>query len=141
MTVKQIMDKAYKFIFRNPEIFLQLLHHFIDEEFIKTISVDQLEIVEKGFISEEFIKRESDIVYRVSSNTREFTEHVNKLTEILINENIINRKQFSQWANMLFRPEEELDFGAEDTIYLKKGDNPMLVEMGQLFKAEGIEEG
>ncbi|MBN1648187.1 MAG: Rpn family recombination-promoting nuclease/putative transposase [Spirochaetales bacterium] len=255
MNIRQISDRAYKYIFRNPDIFRQLLHYFVDEDFARNIKVDQLEPVDKEFISEEFIRRESDIVYKIrypgkevfvfvllefqssrqrrfpvrmlnyisqfydiysrdnpgktlpnvfplllysgketwdipssvqkqiakdipenyipkmdyypviirdipeqrllemhstvsammyleqSGSKDEFIEHVGKLTDILVNENIINKKQFGKWANMLFRPENELDVTDDDTLYLIKGEYPMLVEMGQLFKAEGRTEG
>ncbi|MBN1647374.1 MAG: Rpn family recombination-promoting nuclease/putative transposase [Spirochaetales bacterium] len=64
MTIRQIIDRAYKYIFSNPEIFLQLLKYFVHEDFTDELDVNQLEQVQSEFISEEFLKRESDIVYK-----------------------------------------------------------------------------
>jgi predicted transposase/invertase (TIGR01784 family) len=64
MTIRQITDRAYKYIFSNPDIFMQLLKYFVHEDFISEIDPGTLEQVRGEFISEEFLKRESDIVYK-----------------------------------------------------------------------------
>ena len=64
-------DSAYKFLFSNKRIFHQLLTSFVPEAFVKDLSPDDLYPVDKSFISEEFTKRESDLIYRVKREDRE----------------------------------------------------------------------
>ena len=64
-------DSAYKYLFSNKRIFHQLLTSFVPEEFVKGLSPDDLYPVDKSFISEEFTKRESDLIYRVKRGDRE----------------------------------------------------------------------
>jgi predicted transposase/invertase (TIGR01784 family) len=63
-----IHDSAYKYLFSNKRIFLQLLTSFVHHDFVEGLTVDNLVAVDKSFISEEFIKRESDLIYRLRRN-------------------------------------------------------------------------
>jgi predicted transposase/invertase (TIGR01784 family) len=65
-------DNAYKYLFKNKRIFHQLLHSFVYEDFVKEIRVDDLELVDKSFVSEEFIHRESDLIYKVKFRDKEY---------------------------------------------------------------------
>lgn len=68
----------------------------------------------------------------------ELAEHIERLAGFLVEEEIVNREQFSRWANMLFRPEKTVDVVPADTVYSKEGVDPMLAEMPQLIRAEGM---
>jgi predicted transposase/invertase (TIGR01784 family) len=63
-------DSAYKYLFSNKRIFLQLLHSFVKEDFVKTITLKDIEPFDKTFISDKFIKRESDIIYKINLKNR-----------------------------------------------------------------------
>jgi len=65
MAIAQIFDNAYKFIFSNKRIFLQLIKSFVTEEFVKDITLDDIEFVSKSFVTEEFLARESDLIYKI----------------------------------------------------------------------------
>lgn len=71
----------------------------------------------------------------------ELAEHIERPADFLIEEEIVNRKQFTRWANMLFRPHKPVDVVRADTLYFTKGVDPMLAEMPQLIRAEGKAEG
>ena len=58
-------DNAYKYLFSNKRIFLQLLKSFVDEDFVKEITLENIELLEKSFVSDEFLARESDIIYKI----------------------------------------------------------------------------
>jgi len=64
-------DSAYKYLFKNKRIFLQLLQSFVPEDFVRNLSVDDLDTVSESYISEEFINRESDLIYKVRKGDRE----------------------------------------------------------------------
>ena len=64
-------DSAYKYLFSNKKIFHELITSFIDEEFIKNIKLDDIEQVDKTFVTDEFIQRESDIIYKVRMDNDE----------------------------------------------------------------------
>ena len=58
-------DNAYKYLFSNKRIFYQLIQSFVKEDFIKDISLENIELMEKSFVSDEFLSRESDIIYKI----------------------------------------------------------------------------
>ena len=58
-------DSAYKYLFSSRRIFHQLLVSFVEEPFVESLHPEDLETVDKSFISEEMVERESDIIYRV----------------------------------------------------------------------------
>jgi predicted transposase/invertase (TIGR01784 family) len=59
-------DDAYKYLFSNKRIFLQLIKSFVIEDFVKDITVEDITLVDRSFVSDEFLSRESDIIYRVN---------------------------------------------------------------------------
>ncbi len=64
-------DSAYKYLFSNKRIFHQFITRFVDEDFSKKIQLEDIELVDKSFISDEFVKRESDIIYLVKTDKRD----------------------------------------------------------------------
>jgi predicted transposase/invertase (TIGR01784 family) len=64
-------DSAYKYLFSNKRIFHQFLTQFIDESFTRKIRLEDIEQVDRSFVSDEFLKRESDIIYKVKLEGRE----------------------------------------------------------------------
>ena len=63
--IYQIYDKAYKQLFSNHEIFRELLETFVKLDWVKKIDFSKLEKIDKTFISEEYLKTESDIIYKL----------------------------------------------------------------------------
>jgi predicted transposase/invertase (TIGR01784 family) len=67
MTKKyKVHDSGYKKLFSNPVIVKELLLYFVDEPWVKYLDYNTLERIDKSFITEEFINRESDIIYRIN---------------------------------------------------------------------------
>lgn len=67
MTKKHLIhDSGYKMLFSNPEMVKQLLTCFVNEEWINKIEYNSLEKIDKSFVTDEFSKRESDIIYKAS---------------------------------------------------------------------------
>jgi predicted transposase YdaD len=64
-------DSAYKYLFSNKRIFHQFLTRFVDEGFTKKIKLEDIEQVDRSFVSDEFLQRESDIIYKVKLEGRE----------------------------------------------------------------------
>lgn len=59
-------DEAYKYIFSSKRIACQLLHSFVNVPFVREITPENLQLVDKSFISDELLKREADLIYKVS---------------------------------------------------------------------------
>ncbi len=68
---KKEYDSAYKYLFSNKRIFHQFLTRFVHEDFARKILLEDIELVDKTFVSDEFIQRESDIIYRVKTQNRD----------------------------------------------------------------------
>jgi predicted transposase YdaD len=64
-------DNAYKYLFSNKRIFFQLVTSFVKEDFVAEIILDNIELLDKSFVSDEFLARESDIIYRIKLKTSE----------------------------------------------------------------------
>lgn len=60
-------DSAYKYLFSSPEVVHQLLTRFVDDEVIAGIAVEDIEPFDKSFVSDAFVDRESDVIYRVKT--------------------------------------------------------------------------
>jgi len=64
-------DVGYKKIFSNPKIVEELVASFVNESWVKDIDYTTLERIDKSFITEEFIERESDVIYRAHFKDKE----------------------------------------------------------------------
>ena len=72
MKDKKPHDSAYKYLFKNKRIFLQLLKSFVYEDFINEIKLEHLELFDKSFISDELLDRESDLIYKIHYKDKEY---------------------------------------------------------------------
>ena len=63
-------DAAYKYLFSSPRIACQLLHSFVDIPLVKKICPEDLELVEKSFISDDLQRREADVIFKVNRGER-----------------------------------------------------------------------
>jgi len=61
----QIYDRGYKKLFSNKGFFQQLLESFVPFDWVKEIDFENCELLDKTFISKEYEKRESDVIYKV----------------------------------------------------------------------------
>lgn len=59
-------DSGYKKLFSNPVIVKELLLSFVDEPWVNGLDYNSLERIDKSFVTEEFINRESDVIYRIN---------------------------------------------------------------------------
>ena len=64
-------DEAYKYLFSNKTIFKELIECFVKEDFVKDIDFKQIELVDKSFVTDDFLKRESDVIYKLKINDAE----------------------------------------------------------------------
>ncbi|TVR57891.1 MAG: hypothetical protein EA426_11245, partial [Spirochaetaceae bacterium] len=76
MVERKSHDSAYKYLFSSRHVFHQFLTRFVDEEFVRGLAVDDVEMVDKSFVSDELLDRESDIIYKVNLPGREFYVYV-----------------------------------------------------------------
>ncbi len=63
-------DAGYKYLFSNSRIAWQLLHSFVDIPILREIRPENLQLVDKSFVSDELLKREADVLYRVEMEGR-----------------------------------------------------------------------
>lgn len=64
-------DSAYKYLFSSREVVHQLLTRFVDDEVMSGIAVGDIEPFDKSFVSDAFVDRESDVIYRVTTRAGE----------------------------------------------------------------------
>ena len=61
----EVYDRGYKKLFSNKALFRQLLESFVPLDWVKELDFDHCELLDKTFISKEYEKRESDVIYKV----------------------------------------------------------------------------
>ena len=64
-------DSAYKYLFSSRRVVHQFLTRFIDEEFTRGVTPDDVRRFESSFVSDEFLGRESDVIYTIRTGARE----------------------------------------------------------------------
>lgn len=69
-------DVGYKHIFSHKETFLELLRSFVQKEWVKLIKEEDLILVDKSYILQDFEEEESDIVYRINIQGKEVIFYV-----------------------------------------------------------------
>ena len=63
--IYQIYDRAYRDFFGNNDLFQELLESFVKLDWVKNIDFTTLKRIDTTFISQEYDKIESDIIYSV----------------------------------------------------------------------------
>ncbi|MFW5801182.1 MAG: Rpn family recombination-promoting nuclease/putative transposase [Spirochaeta sp.] len=66
MAERKSWDSAYKYLFSSRQVFHQFLTRFVEEDFVQGLTVNDVELVDKSFVSDELLDRESDIIYKVN---------------------------------------------------------------------------
>ncbi|MDD2444261.1 MAG: Rpn family recombination-promoting nuclease/putative transposase, partial [Desulfotomaculaceae bacterium] len=69
-------DKGYKQLLTNKKTFLELLHTFVQEGWVQEIAEDDLILVNKSYILQDFSEKEADIVYRLRFRSTEIIFYV-----------------------------------------------------------------
>jgi predicted transposase/invertase (TIGR01784 family) len=60
-------DEGYRKLFSSKENFLHFLKKYIGETWVNSISVEDIEQVNASFVTDDFQKRDSDVIYRLNS--------------------------------------------------------------------------
>jgi predicted transposase/invertase (TIGR01784 family) len=60
-----VHDSGYKILFANRTIFRQLIETFVPEPWVKEADFDKAEKIDKSFVTEDYQKTESDLIYKV----------------------------------------------------------------------------
>jgi len=58
-------DHAYKLLFSEPEIIIDLLQGFVHEQWVEALDFSTLEKVSGSYISDDLRSRENDVIWRV----------------------------------------------------------------------------
>ncbi len=58
-------DQAYKLLFSEPELMIDLLQGFVQEDWVKELDFNSLEKVSGSFVSDDLRSREDDLIWRV----------------------------------------------------------------------------
>jgi predicted transposase/invertase (TIGR01784 family) len=66
-----IHDSGYKKLFSNKVIFRQLIETFVKEDWVKDVDFDSCQTVDKSFVSDQYKKTESDIIYKLKIKDKE----------------------------------------------------------------------
>ena len=61
-------DKAYKMLLGNPDVFCRFIRSLVDEKFTQKIQPQNIELVNKSFVSKEGREYKSDLIYKVAFN-------------------------------------------------------------------------
>ena len=64
-------DGAYKYLFSSAYVVHQFLTRFVDEPWSRELRLEDVEPVDRSFVSDQLRKRESDVIYRVRLRDRE----------------------------------------------------------------------
>ncbi len=64
-------DKGYRRILTKKKHFISLLHSFIKEDWAQDINEDDIELIDKKFVTKDFRDKEADIIYRVNLHGRQ----------------------------------------------------------------------
>ena len=59
-------DKAYKALLRNPEAFCQFMRSLVKEDLAQNLRPDQLQAVNRSFVSSNNKQTDSDLIYKVA---------------------------------------------------------------------------
>ena len=58
-------DKAYKKLLRNPQVFCRFMRSLVSEELAQKVKPENIEVVDKSYITKEGRKYESDLIYKI----------------------------------------------------------------------------
>jgi len=68
---KNIHDKSYKDLFSNKDVFIKLIQNYVSDTWGSKLEEENLSLIDKSFILQDYEKIESDIVYKASIENQE----------------------------------------------------------------------
>ena len=74
--IHHLHDKSYKSLFSNKEIALDLFQKHLNKDWAYRISVDDLMLVEKTFITSDYEETEADLVYKANIDNTEIIFYI-----------------------------------------------------------------
>jgi predicted transposase/invertase (TIGR01784 family) len=74
--INNIHDKGYKDLYSNKEIFIDLVKEMLKAPWAKNLTVENLILVNKSYISSDYEEKESDIVYKAIIGDKEVIFYV-----------------------------------------------------------------
>ncbi|OCB00900.1 Rpn family recombination-promoting nuclease/putative transposase [Clostridium beijerinckii] len=69
--IHHIHDKSYKDLFSNKELLVNMIQSFVESSWVKEITEDNIELVNKSYILSDYEELESDIVYKANIEDKE----------------------------------------------------------------------
>lgn len=69
--IHNIHDKSYKDLYSKKEVALDLFKNLIDLEWVKNLDLDNLNLVNKSFVTSDYEDTECDIVYKANIGEKE----------------------------------------------------------------------
>ncbi|TYQ13261.1 UNVERIFIED_CONTAM: putative transposase/invertase (TIGR01784 family) [Acetivibrio alkalicellulosi] len=81
--VHQIIDKGYKKLFEDKNMFIEFLQTFVKDDWVQDINEDDLMRIDKEFILQDYRKKEADIVYRMKLKNEETKKELDVIFYIL----------------------------------------------------------
>ena len=63
-------DKGYRQLLADKRVFLELLKTFVREDWVKAIDADDLILMNKSYVLQDFSEKEADVVYRLKTNDK-----------------------------------------------------------------------
>ncbi|MDN5362439.1 MAG: hypothetical protein PWP70_1486 [Moorella sp. (in: firmicutes)] len=63
-------DKGYRQLLADKRVFLELLKTFVREKWVEAIDADDLILVNKSYVLQDFSEKEADVVYRLKTKDR-----------------------------------------------------------------------
>ena len=69
-------DRGYKFLLSSRRIFLQLLNTFVKQGWVEEIDEENMMLVNKSFILQDFKDKEADLVYKIKVKEQEVIFYV-----------------------------------------------------------------
>lgn len=71
-----IHDKSYKDLFSNKDVFIKLIRNYVSDTWGNELEPQNLSLIDKSFILQDYEKIESDIVYKASIEDEEVIFYV-----------------------------------------------------------------
>ncbi|SHH42523.1 Rpn family recombination-promoting nuclease/putative transposase [Tepidibacter thalassicus] len=74
--IKNEHDLGYKYILSHKQTFIEFLRSFVKKEWVKSIKEENLILIDKEFILEDFKEEEADIVYKVNIDGKDIIFYI-----------------------------------------------------------------
>ncbi|SHH76680.1 Putative transposase, YhgA-like [Clostridium grantii DSM 8605] len=74
--INNIHDKSYKDLYSNKEVFIDLVKEMLKAPWASALTVDNLILINRSYISSDYEETESDIVYKATIGDKEVIFYV-----------------------------------------------------------------